>query len=51
MVGDAAVEFVRPGEILGLGTGSTANCFIDALAERLAGQIPGTVRIAVALAL
>jgi ribose 5-phosphate isomerase A len=43
LVGRAAVEYVRPGEVLGVGTGSTANCFIDALAEALSGRIPGTV--------
>jgi ribose 5-phosphate isomerase A len=38
---EAALEFVRPGEVLGVGTGSTANHFIDFLGERFAGQIPG----------
>jgi ribose 5-phosphate isomerase A len=33
---------VVPGEILGVGTGSTVNCFIDALAE-MRDQIPGAV--------
>ena len=33
LVGRAAVEFVRPGSVIGVGTGSTVNCFIDALAE------------------
>ena len=31
-VGEAAVEFVVEDSILGVGTGSTVNCFIDALA-------------------
>ncbi|MBI4696865.1 MAG: ribose-5-phosphate isomerase RpiA [Gammaproteobacteria bacterium] len=31
-VARAALEFVTAGSILGVGTGSTANCFIDALA-------------------
>ena len=38
----AAVEYVKPGTILGVGTGSTVNEFIDALAARkidLAGAI------------
>ncbi len=39
----AALEFVRPGEILGVGTGSTANHFIDLLGERFAGQVPACV--------
>ena len=33
LVGRAAVEFVRSGSVIGVGTGSTVNCFIDALAE------------------
>jgi ribose 5-phosphate isomerase A len=32
-VGRAAVAFVSPGSVLGVGTGSTVNKFIDALAE------------------
>ncbi|MCF0254358.1 MAG: ribose-5-phosphate isomerase RpiA, partial [Duodenibacillus sp.] len=32
-VGRAALAYVRPGEVLGVGTGSTVDCFIDALAE------------------
>lgn len=32
-VGRAALEYVKPGEILGVGTGSTVDCFIDALKE------------------
>jgi len=31
LVGTAAVEHVRPDSIIGVGTGSTVNCFIDAL--------------------
>jgi len=30
----AALEHVRPDSIIGVGTGSTVNCFIDAMAER-----------------
>ena len=33
LVGRAAVAYVKPGEILGVGTGSTVDCFIDALKE------------------
>ncbi|MEO6626833.1 MAG: ribose-5-phosphate isomerase RpiA [Burkholderiaceae bacterium] len=33
MVGQAALKYVKPGEIVGVGTGSTVNKFIDALAE------------------
>lgn len=42
LVGRAALAYVVPGEILGVGTGSTVNCFIDALAE-IKDQIPGAV--------
>ena len=31
-VAEAAVRFVRSDSILGVGTGSTVNCFIEALA-------------------
>jgi ribose 5-phosphate isomerase A len=40
---EAALEFVRPGEVLGVGTGSTANHFMDLLGERFAGQVPACV--------
>jgi ribose 5-phosphate isomerase A len=36
-VGQAAVAYVEPGGVIGVGTGSTVNCFIDALA---AARIP-----------
>lgn len=42
LVGRAALAYVVPGEILGVGTGSTVNCFIDALAD-LRDRIPGAV--------
>jgi ribose 5-phosphate isomerase A len=32
LVGQAATAYVEPGSIIGVGTGSTVNCFIDALA-------------------
>jgi len=32
MVGQAALQYIHPGEIVGVGTGSTVNRFIDALA-------------------
>ncbi|MEQ5119449.1 ribose-5-phosphate isomerase RpiA [Morganella morganii] len=41
-VGWAALEFVKPGTIVGVGTGSTASHFIDALAT-MKGQIDGAV--------
>jgi ribose 5-phosphate isomerase A len=42
LVGQAALAHVVPGEVLGVGTGSTVNCFIDALAS-IRDQIPGAV--------
>jgi len=42
LVGRAALAYVTPGEIVGVGTGSTVNHFIDALAS-LRGQIRGAV--------
>jgi ribose 5-phosphate isomerase A len=42
LVGQAALKYVIPGEIVGVGTGSTVNKFIDALAA-LKDQIPGAV--------
>jgi ribose 5-phosphate isomerase A len=38
----AAIEYVRPGMIIGVGTGSTVNFFIDALATS-SGRIAGAV--------
>jgi ribose 5-phosphate isomerase A len=37
---EAALQYVVPGEVLGVGTGSTVNFFIDALA-RIKHDIPG----------
>ena len=42
LVGQAALQYVTPGEIVGVGTGSTVNKFIDALAS-LRDRIPGAV--------
>ena len=42
MVGQAATEYVQPGSVIGVGTGSTVNCFIDALAA-----MPQRIRAAV----
>ena len=33
LVGEAALDHVRPDSIIGVGTGSTVNCFIEALLE------------------
>ncbi len=42
LVGHAALQYVTPGDIVGVGTGSTVNKFIDALAS-MKNQIPGAV--------
>jgi ribose 5-phosphate isomerase A len=42
LVGQAAIAYVEPGSVIGVGTGSTVNCFIDALAK-----MPVPVRAAV----
>lgn len=42
LVGEAALSYVVPGEIIGVGTGSTVNKFIDALAT-IKDRIPGAV--------
>lgn len=47
LVGQAALHYVVPGEIIGVGTGSTVNKFIDALAS-IKGQIRGAVSSSVA---
>ncbi|WP_428000604.1 ribose-5-phosphate isomerase RpiA [Acidovorax sp.] len=47
LVGQAALQYVVPGEIVGVGTGSTVNKFIDALAS-MKGDIKGAVSSSVA---
>ena len=42
MVGQAATAYVQAGSVIGVGTGSTVNCFIDALAA-----MPQRIRAAV----
>jgi ribose 5-phosphate isomerase A len=42
LVGQAALKYVVPGELVGVGTGSTVNHFIDALAS-MKDQIKGAV--------
>jgi ribose 5-phosphate isomerase A len=41
-VGQAALQYVVPGEIVGVGTGSTVNKFIEALAT-MKDRVPGAV--------
>ncbi|MBC5783683.1 ribose-5-phosphate isomerase RpiA [Ramlibacter sp. USB13] len=42
LVGQAALKYVVPGEVVGVGTGSTVNKFIDALAT-MKDRVPGAV--------
>jgi len=47
LVGQAALEFVVPGSVVGVGTGSTVNRFIDALAtmkDRIAGAVSSSAQ-------
>ena len=48
-VAKAAIEYIEVGSIVGVGTGSTANFFIDELAK-IKGKIEGTVASSVASA-
>jgi ribose 5-phosphate isomerase A len=52
MVGRAALEYVVPGELVGVGTGSTVNKFIDELGrmkDRIAGAVSSSVASAARL--
>jgi len=42
LVGQAALQYVTPGEVVGVGTGSTVNKFIEALAT-VKDRVPGAV--------
>ena len=47
LVGRAALAYVKAGALVGVGTGSTVNCFIDALGgmkERIAGAVSSSER-------
>jgi ribose 5-phosphate isomerase A len=47
LVGQAALAHVVPGTVVGVGTGSTVNCFIDALAtikDSIAGAVSSSVK-------
>ena len=47
LVGQAALNYVKPGSIVGVGTGSTVDKFIDALAAsdiKVAGAVSSSVR-------
>ena len=48
LVGRAALDHVVPGALVGVGTGSTVNCFIDALAgvkHLIRGAVSSSVKI------
>ena len=49
LAAEAAVDYIQIGDVIGVGTGSTANYFIDALAN-LKGKIDGAVASSVASA-
>jgi len=40
---EASIEYLKPDSIIGVGTGSTVNHFIDLLAEKMAGEIRAAV--------
>ena len=47
LVGQAALDYVKPGSVVGVGTGSTVDKFIDALAAsgvQIAGAVSSSVR-------
>jgi ribose 5-phosphate isomerase A len=47
LVGQAAIAYVQPGSIVGVGTGTTVNQFIEALArmpQRVAGAVSSSVQ-------
>ena len=47
LVGRAALDYVLPGSVVGVGTGSTVNCFIDALAtikQQIRGAVSSSVK-------
>ena len=51
-VAQAAIRFIKDGEIIGVGTGSTADYFIDELGtlkHRIAGAVPSSERSAIRL--
>ncbi len=43
LAAEAALAYVIPGTIIGVGTGSTVNHFIDLLAEKMPGEIKAAV--------
>ena len=52
LVGQAATAYVEPGTVIGVGTGSTVNCFIDALAampQRVRGAVSSSEQSSVRL--
>lgn len=48
-VAKAALEYIKPGMIIGVGSGSTVNCFIDAL-KSIKGKVDGAIASSVVTA-
>ena len=48
LVAEAAIQYVKPNSIIGVGTGSTVNHFIDQLSTKLPGQIEAAVSSSIA---
>ena len=40
---EAAIDYVKPDSVIGVGTGSTVNYFIDSLAAKMGGQVKAAV--------
>lgn len=43
LAAEAALQYITPGSVIGVGTGSTVNHFIDLLAEKMPGDIRAAV--------
>ncbi len=43
LAAEAAIDYVKPGAIVGVGTGSTVNHFIDLLADKMAARVTAAV--------
>jgi ribose 5-phosphate isomerase A len=48
LAAQAALDYIKPNTVIGVGTGSTVNHFIDLLAENFKGQIKAAVSSSVA---
>jgi ribose 5-phosphate isomerase A len=50
MAAEAALNYIEKDDLVGVGTGSTVNYFIEALAKNMKGKIEGTVASSIATA-